>query len=66
MSKIKTFDEVFANLTYYPRPVDGVDAELEIYFDEPVLTMDQAYDLRDALNNVISYHEKLEKGEGDD
>lgn len=68
MSKSKVFAETFGTLTYYPvRGAYNYPAEVNFYFNiESWLNMDEVYDMRDALDNVIRYHEKLEKGEGDD
>lgn len=62
MSKTKTFYEGFGNLTYYPSKEESGVADVNIYFNVPEwITIEQAYDLRDALTNLINYHEKLVK-----
>ena len=62
MSATKTFYEEFGNLSYYPSDdIRGV-ADVNIYFNDPEwINIEQAYDLRDALTNLINYHERLEK-----
>lgn len=62
MSETKTFYEGFGNLSYYPSEEESGVADVNIYFNDPEwITIEQAYDLRDALTNLINHHEKLVK-----